>query len=148
MRTLSERGGDAGRGADRHRLGGQDGADLGGGQRPGAGPARRPCGPVRSVAVTPDGSRIVTGSEDNTARIWDAASGRELAQLTGHEGGVRSVAVTPDGSRIVTGSEDSTVRIWDAASGRELAQLTGHDGRCHKRGGDAGRVAHRHRLCG
>jgi WD40 repeat protein len=63
--------------------------------------------------VTPDGSRILTGSYDRGARIWDAASGRELARLTGHEGWVTSVAVTPDGTRIVTGSWDNTARIWD-----------------------------------
>jgi WD40 repeat protein len=60
--------------------------------------------------VTPDGSRIVTGSEDRTARIWDASKSEELARLTGHQDVVSSVAVTPDGSRIITGSADA--RIW------------------------------------
>ena len=72
--------------------------------------------------------RIVTGSDDHTARIWEAADGRELARLAGHAARVRSVAVTPDGTRIVTGSLDNTARIWEAASGRELARLAGHDG--------------------
>ena len=74
---------------------------------------------MTSVAMTPDGSRIVTGSWDKTARIWDAADGRELA---GHEEAILSVAVMPDGQRIVTGSTDLTARIWDAASGRKFAQ--------------------------
>jgi hypothetical protein len=65
---------------------------------------------VRSVAVTPDGSRIVTGSDDKTLRIWDALKGTEL--LRGSTGSVWGVAVTPDGSRIITGSGDSTVRVW------------------------------------
>ena len=78
--------------------------------------------------MTLDGARIVTGSFDSTARIWDAASGRELARLAGHEGVIIGVAATPDGARIVTGSDDKTARIWEAASGRELARLTGHDG--------------------
>jgi hypothetical protein len=64
---------------------------------------------VTSVALTADG-RIVTGSYDETARIWDAASGKELARLGGHESVVTSVAATADG-RIVTGSWDQTGRI-------------------------------------
>jgi WD40 repeat protein len=83
---------------------------------------------VWSVAVMPDGSRIVTGSDDKTARIWDAATGRELAQLKGHVGPVSSVAVTPNGSRIVTGSDDKTARVWDMVSNHELARLEGHGG--------------------
>ena len=67
-----------------------------------------------SAAFSPDGSRIVTASSDNTARIWDAASGKEIAVLRGHEASVDSAAFSPDGSRIVTASEDNTARIWDA----------------------------------
>ncbi|MFX9123658.1 hypothetical protein ABTN41_19335, partial [Acinetobacter baumannii] len=57
---------------------------------------------VLSVAVTPDGSRIITGSGDKTARSWDAATGSELLQLKGFRSPVWAVAVTPDGSRILT----------------------------------------------
>ena len=84
--------------------------------------------PVGSVAVTADGSRIVTLSDDGTARVWDANTGAELLQLKGHEGSVLGVAVTADGSRIVTGSSDATGRVWDAHNGAELLQLKGHDG--------------------
>jgi dipeptidyl aminopeptidase/acylaminoacyl peptidase len=80
------------------------------------------------VAVTPDGARIVTGSADKTARVWDASTGAELHQLKGHDGSVLAVAVTPDGARIVTGSVDKTARVWDASTGAELYQLKGHDG--------------------
>ena len=72
------------------------------------------------MAYSPDGRRIVSGSEDQTVRVWDAASGVELARLRGHAGWVRSVAYSPDGRRIVSGSDDHTVRVWDAASGAEL----------------------------
>ena len=57
-------------------------------------------GEVRSAAFSPDGSRIVTASADNTARIWDAATAKEIAVLRGYR--VNSAAFSPDGSRIVT----------------------------------------------
>ena len=69
---------------------------------------------MRSAAFSPDGSRIVTASEDKTARIWDAASAKEIAVLRGHDNYVNSAAFSPDGSRIVTASGDKTARIWDA----------------------------------
>jgi WD40 repeat protein len=68
---------------------------------------------VNYLAFSPDGNRIVSGSEDNTARVWSAETGRELACLTGHESGVNSVAFSPDGSRIASRSKDRMVRIWD-----------------------------------
>ncbi|GAA1874107.1 AAA family ATPase [Myceligenerans crystallogenes] len=88
-------------------------------------------GPVAAVAVTPDGTRAVTGSADDTVRMWDLTTGTELAVLTGHTSLVWAVAVTPDGTRAVTGSTDSTVRVWDLATGTELAVLTGHTSWVH-----------------
>jgi WD40 repeat protein len=68
---------------------------------------------VRSTTFSPDGSRIVTASYDKTARIWDAASAKEIAVLRGHDNLVLSAVFNPDGSRIVTASYDKTARIWD-----------------------------------
>ena len=81
---------------------------------------------VRSVAVTPDGTRAVSGSSDGSVRVWDLTAAREQAVLTGHTDWVRSVAVTADGTRAVSGSDDGSVRVWDLTAGHEQAVLTGH----------------------
>ena len=83
-------------------------------------------GGVRSVAFSPDGRRIVTGSDDQMAKVWEVASGRELLTLKGHRAAVFSVAFSPDGRRIVTGSDDKTARVWDAATGSSLVTLKWH----------------------
>ncbi len=79
---------------------------------------------ANSVAFSPDGKRIVTGSLDATAKVWDAQSGKELLTLKGHSSSVMSVAFSPDGTRIVTGSTDGTAKVWDAQSGKELLTLS------------------------
>jgi WD40 repeat protein len=71
-------------------------------------------GPVYSAWFSPDGSRIVTASYDNTAKLWEAHTGVLLLTLKGHANGVYSASFSPDGSRIVTVSGDNTVKIWDA----------------------------------
>ena len=71
---------------------------------------------VNHAAFSPDGTRIVTASEDNTARIWDATTGQAIATLTGHIQVVRHAAFSPDGTRIVTASQDNTARIWELAA--------------------------------
>jgi len=82
-------------------------------------------GPVMAVAVMPDARHIVTCSDDNVVRMWNAGSGAEVRQFRGHDGKVLAVAVTPDGRRVVTGSDDNTARVWDAGTGAELLQLKG-----------------------
>jgi WD40 repeat protein len=82
---------------------------------------------VWSAAFRPDGRRIITASSDNTARIWDAATAKEIGVLRGHDGVVWSAAFSPDGRRIVTASEGKTARIWDAATAMEIAVLRGQD---------------------
>ena len=82
---------------------------------------------VYSVSYSPDGAQIVSGSFDNSMRVWDAASGAELLKLEGHQGWVLSAAYSPDGARLVSGSSDGSVRVWDAATGAELLMLEGHE---------------------
>ncbi len=82
---------------------------------------------VRSVAVTPDGKYVVSGSGDNTVRLWELATGQEVRRFTGHDDAVLSVAVTPDGKYVVSGSDDKTVRLWDLATGKEVRRFTGHE---------------------
>ena len=81
---------------------------------------------ILCAAFSPDGLRVVTGSGDKTARIWDAATGLPIAQLTGHTNQVNSAVFSPDGLRVVTASHDQTARIWDAATGRQILALAGH----------------------
>ena len=69
----------------------------------------------------------MSGCEDQSVRIWDAASGQQLQQLEGHDDEVNSVSFSQDGKRIVSGSWDRSGRIWDAASGQQLQQLEGHE---------------------
>ena len=71
----------------------------------------------------PDGSWLATGSDDNTVRIWDPATGSQRHTLTGHTGGVEAVAIAPDGSWLASTGRDGTVRIWDPTSARVVAAL-------------------------
>ena len=81
------------------------------------------------MAFSPDGRRIVSGSDDKTVKVWDAATGQETLTLKGHTGEVHSVAFSPDGRRIVSGSYDGTVKVWDASTGQEPPEQdrTGHN---------------------
>ncbi|CAG7853840.1 Ribosome assembly protein 4 {ECO:0000303/PubMed:16221974} AltName: Full=Notchless protein homolog 1 {ECO:0000250/UniProtKB:Q9VPR4}; AltName: Full=Ribosome biogenesis factor RSA4 {ECO:0000303/PubMed:19737519} [Serendipita indica DSM 11827] len=87
-------------------------------------------GEVRAVGFSPDGSQIVSGSSDNTIRLWDAATGQAVGEpLRGHEGVVNAVGFSPDGSQIASGSYDNTIRLWDAVTGRAVGEpLRGHEG--------------------
>ncbi len=78
--------------------------------------------------MSPDGTWIVSASEDKTLKVWDAATGSELRTLVGHTDTVTACAVSPDGTWIVSASEDYTLMVWDAGSGARLRTLRGHEG--------------------
>ncbi|KAJ2925578.1 hypothetical protein H1R20_g11517, partial [Candolleomyces eurysporus] len=84
---------------------------------------------VRAVAISPDGKSIVSGSWDNTIRIWDMETGAQVGKpLLGHGDTINSVAISPDGKFIVSGAEDKTIRIWDAGTGMQVGEsLRGHE---------------------
>lgn len=82
---------------------------------------------VTSVAVSPDGTRIVSGSKDGTLRVWDSGNGEVIAVLRGHPHGVRAVAYTRDGARIASGGFlEGRMCLWDATTFHELLELRGH----------------------
>jgi WD40 repeat protein len=81
---------------------------------------------VSSVAYSPDGRFLVSGSADSSVKIWDLETGRELWTLPEHEAAVKSVAYSPDGRRVLSGAADYSIKLWDVETGEALKSLTGH----------------------
>ncbi len=72
---------------------------------------------VDSVAFSPNGNTLASGSSDNTIMLWNPSTGKKIGTLAGHNGHVRSLAFSPDGKVIASGGSDSTARLWDIATG-------------------------------
>jgi WD40 repeat protein len=81
---------------------------------------------VTSVAFSPDGQTLASGSWDSTIKLWDALTGALRSTLEGHTDGVTSVAFSPDGQTLASGSDDSTIKLWDASTGALRNTLKGH----------------------
>ncbi|WP_160290071.1 WD40 repeat domain-containing protein, partial [Aphanizomenon flos-aquae] len=81
---------------------------------------------VYAVAVTADGKRVISGSHDNTVKVWNSETGEEQLTFSGHSREVKAVAVTADGKRLISGSSDNTVKVWNLETGEEQFTLTGH----------------------
>jgi WD40 repeat protein/transcriptional regulator with XRE-family HTH domain len=83
---------------------------------------------VRSVAFSSDGNTILSGSDDQTIRLWNVASGQCNRTLYGHTGQVYSVAISSDRRTLASGSEDQSIRLWDMNTGQCRQILHGHTG--------------------
>lgn len=84
--------------------------------------------PLDAVALSQDGTLLVSGGRDDLVLLWNPLNGELRGMLAGHTGWVTRVAISPDGSRIASGSQDTTVRLWDARSLTLLSTLTQHSG--------------------
>jgi WD40 repeat protein len=84
-------------------------------------------GTVYAVAWDPAGRRLASASQDETVRLWEEGTGKELAVLQGHESDVADVTWDPTGTRLASASMDGTVRLWDGATGKQLSVLQRHD---------------------
>jgi tetratricopeptide (TPR) repeat protein len=80
------------------------------------------------AAFSPDGRLVVTGSHDNLARVWEAATGRLVGKALPHQNWVRAVAFAPDNRRVLTGSHDMTARLWNVQTGEQLGPALHHAG--------------------
>lgn len=80
--------------------------------------------PVRAVALSPDGTRVVSGDEDGVLRVWDAATGKCLATVQAHQGVIHDLAVSPNGKGIATAGADNCVKVWSMASFACLRSFT------------------------
>jgi WD40 repeat protein len=83
-------------------------------------------GPVTSVVFSPDGRLLASGSHDGCAKLWEAATGRRVADCTSHTGEVTSIVFSPDGRLLASGDSDGSVKVWSAATGRCVAECAGH----------------------
>ncbi|KAI3055665.1 hypothetical protein CBS147353_11284 [Aspergillus niger] len=81
---------------------------------------------VDAVAFSPDGQTVVSGSDDSTIKLWNAATGELQQTLEGHSASVTAVAFSPDGQTVVSGSYDRTIKLWNAATGELQQTLEGH----------------------
>lgn len=85
-------------------------------------------GVVEAVTFSSDSAILVAAGEDQTIRLWDRATGKEIRQLTGHRGPVTAVALSPDGKTLASASRDQTLILWEMATGKELGRCAGHQG--------------------
>ncbi|MDZ8068132.1 MAG: serine/threonine-protein kinase [Nostoc sp. DedQUE08] len=82
--------------------------------------------PVDSVAFSPDGNTLASGSYDKSIKLWNLATGEQIRTLSGHFHTVYSVAFSPDGNTLASGSRDTSIKLWNLANGEQIRTLSGH----------------------
>ena len=75
---------------------------------------------VNGVSFSPDGTKVASGSNDETVKLWDVTSGECLQTLEGHFDDVNSVSFSPDGTKVASGSYDKTIKTWEDPRDREM----------------------------
>jgi WD40 repeat protein len=84
-------------------------------------------GRAHVLTFSPDGTRLLSGGEDQSARTWDVGTGRPLGEPIKHRSWVEAIAVAPDGRSAASAGQDSLIRVWDTKTTRELVQVAGHE---------------------
>ncbi len=87
---------------------------------------------VNGVSFSPDGNMLASASDDNTVKLWNSETGKEINTLTGHTDVVWGVSFSPDGNMLASASADGTVKLWNSETGEEINTLTGHKGQVNK----------------
>jgi serine/threonine protein kinase len=82
---------------------------------------------VRSVAISPDGKMLASGSADKTIKLWNLANGQAIRTLTGHKDWVVATAINPDSTLLASGSSDKTIKLWNLKTGKLLHTFKGHN---------------------
>lgn len=82
---------------------------------------------VKAVAISPDSRFVLSGSSDNTMKLWELETGECLHTFEGHTGDVEAVVFSPEGRYVVSGSRDKTIKLWDIGEGECLRTFTGHE---------------------
>jgi len=83
-------------------------------------------GKVTAIAVTPDGKQLISGSNDNTLKIWDLETGKEKFSFIGHSDEITAIAITPDGNQIISSSRDGTIKAWNLKNREKLLTIDSH----------------------
>jgi len=83
-------------------------------------------GAVYSLVINQNRTQFISGSADNTIKLWNISTGREIRTFSGHTDYIRSLAFSPDGTQFISGSIDNTIKLWNISTGREIRTFSGH----------------------
>nr|MDZ8234387.1 hypothetical protein [Nostoc sp. ChiQUE02] len=81
---------------------------------------------VTAIAVTPDGKRVISASDDKTLKLWNLETGEDERTFNGHSSSVKAIALTPDGKRVISASWDNTLKLWNLETGEDERTFNGH----------------------